>query len=329
MSDDAGETPLSIWSRPRRPGEAPRPVLGTMNFGRRTPAADAERIILRALERGVVHFDTANAYCDGESERILGRALGARRADVLVATKVGFGRVTGKPEGLARARVLSAFDESRKRLGVDVVDLYYLHVPDHETPIDETLDAIAELLDNKLVRAFAASNYASWQLLEMLVACDRRAMPRPVVSQVLYNLLIRQLDLEYARFARRYQVHSMVYNALGGGLLSGRHERGEPPAGSRFHKNALYQGRYWSDRMFDLVDAYREVADAEAMSLADLAYAWLAGSAVVDSILLGPATVEQLDQALDACARAVSPQGRRRIDEIHRAFVGTETSYAR
>jgi aryl-alcohol dehydrogenase-like predicted oxidoreductase len=315
----------------RRAGDQPiRIAVGTMNFGKRTPEAEALRIVDRALERGLRLFDTANAYVDGESERILGRALRGRRERALVATKVGWARIGGRAEGLGRDRVLAAFEESRHRLGVDVIDVYYLHVPDHETSLGETLGAISELLEAGRIRAWGTSNFASWQILEANGICDARGIPRGAISQQLYNLLIRQLDIEYFKFTRKHPIHTTVYNALAGGLLSGRFDRAAPaPAGSRFDGNALYLGRYWSDRFFDLVDAFRAVASDEGMTLAELAYAWLAGTPGVDSILVGAATVEQLDFAIDACARTVSAEARTRIDALYKAFQGTDATYAR
>src|SRR5512140_2528230 len=122
--------------------QPPRTAVGTMNCGKRTPAAESERIIAAALDRGLTFFDTANVYNDGESERILGRAVKARRDSVQIATKVGFGRIDGKPEGLSKARILAAIKGSLQRLGTDYVDVYYLHVPDHATPIEESLEAM-------------------------------------------------------------------------------------------------------------------------------------------------------------------------------------------
>lgn len=325
------QTPDSPWITPRREGET-RPVIavGTMNFGKRTPEAESVRIIKRAIERGLTFFDTANVYNEGESERILGRALKSRRGEIQIATKVGFNRIAGKPEGLAPERVLKALDDSLARLGTDYVDVYYLHTPDYVTPIEETLGAIEKLFEAKKIRAFSVSNFASWQILEVMSICDRRGIPRPVISQVLYNLLIRQLDLEYFKFTRRYPIHTTTYNALAGGMLSGKHEREAPIAkGSRFDNNVLYQRRYWSDRFFDLVDAFAGIARDEGMSLIDLSYAWLAGREGVDSILVGPASVEQLDAAIDGASKTVSAETRARIDDTHRAFTGTDATYAR
>ena len=180
----------------RKPGEPCALAVGCMNFGKRTAEPEAKAIIARALERGIVVFDTANAYNEGESERIVGRALGKDRERVAIATKVGFGRVGGAFEGLRPERVLHAVDESLERLGTSFVDVYYLHVPDYKTPIEETLSAMKDVLLSKKAHAWGVSNYASWQILEIMHIADRTGMPRPVVSQQMYNLFIRQLDVE-------------------------------------------------------------------------------------------------------------------------------------
>ncbi len=314
----------------RVPGAPVSIALGAMNFGKRTPAAEAERIVARALSRGVTFFDTANAYADGESERILGRALRGARDRVTVATKVGAGRVAGKTEGLSRETILRSVDESLGRLGMDYVDVFYLHVPDHAVPLETSLAAMADVIEAGKARALGVSNYAAWQILEMMALWHVGRGPRPVVSQVMYNLLVRQIEVEYAGFTRAHPIHTTVYNPLAGGLLSGKHARGAAAEkGSRFDKNKLYQGRYWSERFFDLVEAYAAVARDEGMSLVELSYAWLAGRASVDSILVGPASVEHLDAALDACQRTISPAGAERIDGIHRAYLGTDASYVR
>lgn len=312
---------------------APTLWLGAMNFGKRTPKAEALAICARALELGVTAVDTANAYVDGESERIVGEALKRAKDEVVVATKCGFGRVGGKPEGLAPERLRAAADESRKRLGRDVLDLYYLHVPDHETPIDATLDGVSELLQKGVIRAWGVSNYAAWQVLDMMHRADARGMPRPSIAQQLYNVLVRQLDVEWFGFARACGIATVVYNPLAGGLLSGRHARegaaARPPAGSRFDKNALYQRRYWTGSMFDRTEQLTEVAKKAGMPLLDLAYAWLAQARSVDAILLGPGTVAQLEDGVRATRRALPEGIAADIDALHRTWLGTDTYYVR
>jgi aryl-alcohol dehydrogenase-like predicted oxidoreductase len=301
-----------------------------MNFGKRTPEAESHRVLSRAVERGVTWLDTANVYNDGESERIVGRAIAKDRARWFVATKVGLARPGGKVEGLSPARVLRAIDESLERLGTDHVDLYYLHAPDPATPFGETLAAVADLLASGKVRAWGMSNYASWQVLEAMNLADARGVARPLAAQLLYNAMIRQLDVEWFKFAKAHPIHTTIYNPLAGGILAGKQARGaKAEKGSRFDGNAMYVRRYLSERMFDFRDAMAEIAKEEGLSLVDLAYAFCASREGVDSVLLGPASVEQLDAGLDGCARALPPTARRKLDDLHVAFQGTDATYAR
>ncbi len=327
--------------QPSRRGSAPRValVLGAMNFGKRTPEGEARCVIDRAQERGIVAIDTANVYGGGESERIVGRALRGRRDAFLISTKVGLARVGGEasglvqaggvPEGLSRARILAACDESLARLETDYVDLYYLHAPDSSTPLEESLGAIAELLGAGKIRSWGVSNYASWQILEMVGWCDSAGVARPLVAQQLYNLLVRQLDVEYFAFARKYGLDTAAYNPLAGGLLAGHHPAGSPVPGSRFDGNAMYVRRYFSERMQLAVEDYRGLADALGLSLIALAYGFLASRPGVDSIVIGPGTVEHLDAAVDACTTRLEDATLARLDELHRLHEGTDATYAR
>lgn len=305
-------------------------ALGTMNFGKRTPAPEAERITLRALERGITVFDTANVYNDGESESILGRALGKKRASCTVASKVGLARTRGKPEGLSRAAIAAAIDATLARLGTDHLDYYYLHAPDHATSIEESLDAMAALVAAGKVRAWGVSNYAAWQILDMQTIAAARALPPPAISQVIYNVLIRDIEIEYVPFTRRHAIHTTVYNPLAGGLLTGDHAKDADVAkGSRFDGNEFYRRRYWTGAMFERIAQLDAIAREEQLSLIELAYAWVAGRPGVDSILVGPATVAHLDAAIDACAKTLSATAVERIDALHREWRGTDTTYVR
>jgi aryl-alcohol dehydrogenase-like predicted oxidoreductase len=316
---------------PRKPhGQPPALALGAMNFGKRTPAAESERIVRRALERGIRVFDTANAYGAGESERICGRALGRDRDRVVLATKVGLNRVDGAVEGLAPEAMERALSASLDRLGATSVDVYYLHAPDHATPIERTLDGMQALVESGRVRAWGVSNYASWEILDLHALSDARGLVRPVVSQVLYNVLHRQLDIEYFAFTRRHPIHTTIYNPLAGGLLTGKHRFEDAPGkGSRFDANAVYQRRYWTRAMFDRIEQLAAVARSEGRSLVDLSYAWVASRSDVDSILVGPASVEQLDQAIDAIGKPLSSDALARIDELGHEWNGTDTAYVR
>ena len=308
----------------------PKVALGTMNFGKRTPEKEAREILDLAFERGVRLWDTANAYVGGESERIVGRAAKGRRESVQIATKVGFGVNAGKPEGLSRARILAAMDESLLRLDTDYVDVYYLHVPDHGTPLEESLGAMAVLLEKKKARAWGVSNFASWQILQMMYLADARGMPRPVLSQQLYNLVIRQLDVEYWKFQKSFPIHTTVYNPLAGGLLTGRHHKdGSTFGGSRFDKNKLYQGRYTNEVMFARVAELQEIARAAGLSLIELSYAWLAQKPEVGSILVGPGTRAHLTDARSAVEKVVPGATLAELDLAWVRWMGTEATYAR
>ncbi len=307
-----------------------RLTIGTMNFGGRTPEAEAKRIVDFASERGTAFFDTANVYGDGKSEEILGRALKGRRDQVGIATKVGLLRRGGKPEGLSAERIPEALDESLRRLGTDRVELYYLHAPDHSTPLAETLDGVQQVLESGKAKSWGVSNFAAWQILELDVLCEARKLPKPAVSQVLYNLLVRQLDLEYFAFARKHPIHTTVYNPLAGGLLARDPGPGAAiPAGSRFESNKLYRKRYWSDPLAELTRRFSEVAASAGVDLITLAYAWLAGRPGVDSILTGPGSLPHLQAAFSACEKTLPAPVFTTVDEVYRAFVGTDACYAR
>ena len=322
---------LAPWLERRSSPEQPLALtVGTMNFGARTPAPEAERVVARALERGLRFFDTANLYGNGEAERILGRALRGRRSEVGIASKVGLARVAGRPEGLSGRQVVRAVDEVLQRLGTDFLDVLYLHAPDARVPPEETLQALHGLWKAGKVRHWGVSNFAAWRILELNLLSDSLGLPRPAVSQVLYNLLVRQLEVEYLEFTARHPLHTTVYNPLAGGLLTGRYVPGAPaPQGSRLASNRLYQRRYFSERLLALAGELATVAREAGLSLLELAYAWLASRPGVDSLVLGPGSVEHLDAALEACARRLPEDVLRRVDDVHREYLGTDASYAR
>lgn len=296
-------------------------ALGTMNFGKRTPRAESLRIVDRAIDAGIGLVDTANVYVDGESERIVGE--GTRGKDVLVATKVGLWR----NEGLGRDTILRACTDSLRRLGRDHIDLYYLHAPDPKTPLVETLDALATLHRAGRFTHWGVSNFASWQILELQTLAPGFDLPPPAVAQQLYNVLIRQLDVEYFRFAAAHPIHTTVYNPLAGGLLAGAIQSGDVPRGSRFDRNPLYQRRYLRPAMFEAVATLQAIATREGRTLVDLAYAYVLGHPGVNSVLLGPATIDHLEAALH-----VPPIGddlRAAIANVYLDLVGTDARYAR
>ena len=309
-------------------------ALGCMNFGQRTPEDESRRIIDLALDAGIRVLDTANVYNDGESEHVVGRALArlpaARRAEVQIHTKVGFGQGDGQREGLGAQAVRRAIDASLERLGVERIDVYYLHVPDRATPIEETLEAMAELVHAGKIAAIGVSNYASWEILEMIAVCTRLGVAPPAISQLIYNVLIRQIEIEYVRFATRYKLHTTVYNPLAGGLLAKDYDPvADAPAGTRFATSSMYVGRYWTPIMHDAAATLRAAAAEHGRTSLELAYGWLRDRPGADSVLVGPATTKHLADATAAWERPLPPELIDRADGVWAAMVGTDARYAR
>jgi len=278
-----------------------RLVLGAMTFGSQVDQETATAMVNLSLDAGINHFDTANAYNAGESERMLGRALGSRRSEVIVATKV-FGTMGEGPDdkGLSAAAIIKQIDASLTRLGTDYVDLYYLHSPDYAVPVEESLGAMSDLVRQGKVRHVAASNYAAWQLCQMSALSAEHDWPSVRVSQVMYNLISRGLDDEYVAFAKTYGLSSIVYNPLAGGLLTGKHRPDSVPVeGSRFN-NPAYRDRYWTARQFSAVDQLRTVAEDAGISLIELSLRWLLARPPVEAVLVGASGLGQLETNIAA-----------------------------
>ncbi len=280
--------------------EVSRACLGTMTFGSQSDRSEAARIVDRCLDEGINFFDTANAYNQGKSEEILGSVLGTKRKDIVLASKV-WGAMGDPVEyaGLSRAAIRRALDDSLRRLNTDYLDIYYLHQPDHETPIEETLETMEELREAGKIRYLATSNYSAWQILEMHSICGQRGYAKPWISQPMYNLVARGIEQEYLAFTARVGVSNMVYNPLAGGLLTGKHSKDAAPLpGTRFDGNELYLGRYWHDSYFDAVAELEEIAHAGGITPIQLAFAWLLQRQQAHCIILGASRLDQLEQNL-------------------------------
>ena len=275
---------------------------GTMPFGSQADEAASRKMVDRCLDAGINFFDTANMYNQGRAETILGKALARRRQQVILATKVRC-NMENAPEqsGLSRVALHKALDASLKRLGTDYVDLYYLHWPDYDVPIAETLGTLDELVRAGKVRYPAVSNYAAWQICEILWVAEKNGLAAPHVSQPMYNLLARAIEEEYLPFCKHFGVAVIPYNPLAGGLLTGKHSRAQGPiAGTRFDKNQLYLGRYWHDDYFAAVEELRAIAGEAGKSLIELSLQWLLGQEIVNSVILGASRLEQLEENLKA-----------------------------
>jgi aryl-alcohol dehydrogenase-like predicted oxidoreductase len=279
-----------------------RVVLGTMTFGSQVEEADAAVMVERCRDAGVTMFDTSNNYNGGRSEEILGRAVRGFRDEVLISTKVGspVGQADQAVAGLTRPAVRKAVDDSLRRLGTDRIDVYYLHRPDWDTPVDETLEALDEIVRAGKVRHVAQSNFAAWQITELLYLARQHDWAEPVVSQPQYSLLSRRVEAEYAACSDHLGLFNVVYNPLAGGLLTGKHRLEDAPApGTRFDK-AIYRDRYWHPDLFAAVDRLKEVAADAGLSLIELSFRWLLGRPLTDAVLLGASSLEQLDANLAA-----------------------------
>ena len=287
--------------------------MGTMTFANQAPEGIAHAILDRALEAGVNFIDTADVYpvpasvaTAGRTEEVIGRWLKGKRHRVVLATKCA-ARVGPGPndEGSSRQHILDAIDASLRRLQTAYVDLYQIHWPDTETPLEETLRALDDLVRWGKVRYIGCSNFEAWRLCKALWTSDRLHLNRFESVQPPYSLLSRGIERELLPLCAEEGVGVMTYSPLAGGLLSGKYSREQPPPeGTRFALEAptgpLYRGRYWHERLFDAVDQVKELAQARGVSPVQLSISWLLQRPTVTAVILGATRLEHLDEALKA-----------------------------
>jgi aryl-alcohol dehydrogenase-like predicted oxidoreductase len=281
---------------------------GTMTFGGKgfwkaigqQPQDAADDLVARVLDAGINFIDTANVYSEGESEMILGKALGKRRKDVVLATKV-LGRMGSGPNdtGLSRRHIMQSVEESLTRLDTDYIDLYQIHGFDPLTPLEETLRALDDLVRSGKVRYIGCSNLAAWQLMKALWVSDKFNLHRFESLQAYYTIAGRDLEREMVPVLEDQNLGLMVWSPLAGGLLSGKYDRdGGGPGGARrvdFDFPPVNK-----DRAFDTVDVMREIAQDKQASVAQVALSWLLHQEVVTSVIIGAKTPEQLTENLAA-----------------------------
>jgi aryl-alcohol dehydrogenase-like predicted oxidoreductase len=288
---------------------------GSMTFGGKTgiwekigntEQQEADRLVGVALDAGINFFDTANVYSDGDSERILGRALGARRQDIVLASKVR-GRAGPGPNevGLSRAHIMASVDASLRRLGTDWLDLYQIHGYDALTPLDETLRALDDLVRVGKVRYVGCSNLAAWQIAKANGLAAAHDWDRFESLQAYYTIASRDLEREIVPVLVDQQMALMVWSPLAGGFLSGKYSREQDgPAGSRRTKFDF--PLLDRERAFDCIDAMRAIGVAHGVSVARVALAWLRAQRHVTTIIIGAKTEAQLRDNLDATALTLS-----------------------
>ncbi len=283
----------------RRLGESGLEVsalcLGTMMFGVRTEAADAQRIIDTAFDQGVNFIDTADAYGKGAAERIVGAAIKAQRRRWIVATKV-FNPMTERPHdgGLSRRWIMQACADSLERLSTDWIDVYYLHRDDPDTPLEETIGTMGDLIRSGKVRYFGVSNFRGWRVAEVVAECEAQGVPYPVVCQPHYNLLDRMPEIELLPACDFYGIGVAPYSPIARGVLSGKYRGGALPDDSRAgRKDKRMLETDFRPESLAVADKLEAHATKTGRTLLQFALAWLWANRIVSSIIAGPRTLAQ------------------------------------
>ncbi len=308
-----------------------RLCLGTMTFGLQCDEKTSFAILDAAAEQGITFLDTADAYPLGDklenmgrTEEILGKWLKGKRERFVLATKCS-GKVGPAPwdQGTSRKHVMHAIDASLKRLGTDYVDLYQVHHFDATTPVDETVEAFDAVVKAGKARYVGVSNYHAYRVARSLGRSEARGLAKLVSVQPRYNLLFRQIERELLPFCEEEDLAVIPYNPLAGGLLTGKHKRGAPPAGTRFTLGAAaktYTERYWREREFDTVDAFVALAKEAGMEAATLAVAWVLANPAVTAPLVGASRPEQLKASVAAVDRKLDPALKAKLDELSHEY---------
>ncbi|MDW7656541.1 MAG: aldo/keto reductase [Bacillota bacterium] len=305
--------------------------LGTMTFGGQTSEADSLAIMDYAFEQGVNFFDTANVYNQGGSETIVGKGLKGRRDRIVLATKVrGKMGSDRNSEGLSRRNIVAAVDASLKRLSTDYIDIYYLHAPDYATAIEETLETMSDLVRSGKIRYVGVSNFAAWQIADILAACDKHSYVAPVITQNVYNLLTRSIETELIPCILKHQIGLAIYNPIAGGLLTGKHRPGTPADNTRFANNKTYLDRYWTEENFSAVQELEAIADGCGLSLLQLAMKWCAAQKGMTSIISGVSRLSQIEQNIASLADDVlTDEALQRCDAVWHQLTGSRFQYNR
>ncbi|MBI4786139.1 MAG: aldo/keto reductase [Chloroflexi bacterium] len=292
--------------------------LGCMTFGREIDEQASLPIIQRALDAGINFFDTANVYGHGASEEIVGRALKEVRGRVVLASKV-YGQMGDAPNdrGASRYHILNSVEDSLRRLQTDHLDLYQIHRFDPDTPLDETLRALDDLVRSGKVRYIGCSNFDAWQVMKALWIGDREHLVRFVSIQPRYNLVFREPEIDLLPMALSEGLAVIPYSPLAGGFLTGKYKPDEPiPPDTRLATAQWYQGIYVKDKNFRAVAAVAEYARQRGIPKEQLALAWVMSHPAVTAPIVGARTLAQLDTALAAHALKMTREERAEMSRI-------------
>jgi aryl-alcohol dehydrogenase-like predicted oxidoreductase len=299
--------------------------LGTMIFGedspRSTPPKAARQIIDRYLEAGGNFIDTANVYADGRSEEIVGKALKGRRDQVILATKVRHSRGEGANDiGLSRRHITQEVENSLRRLGTDYIDLYYAHMWDPITPIEETMRAFDDLISAGKVRYLGASNFKAWQLMKALAVSDAFGYARFVAAQYQHSLAVRDIEREFIDLFLSEGLGSVPWGPLGGGFLTGKYHAGDRPREGRLATTPDRDEEAWkrrdTEQNWAILETLESIAGARDKSVSQTALNWLLGRPEVSSVIAGVRTLEQLEDNLGAAGWQLTIEERAALDEV-------------
>ncbi|MGD9867996.1 MAG: aldo/keto reductase [Hyphomicrobiales bacterium] len=293
--------------------------LGTMMFGGQTGARDANRIIAHAFDNGINFIDTADVYAGGASEKIVGKAIRKNRDKWVLATKVGLDRNSMPDEGgLSRHRVMSEVDNSLKRLGTDVIDIYYVHRHDPRTAFDEVVRTFGDLIAAGKIRYWALSNVRAWHIAHYAGLCREMNVPRPAALQPYYNLLNRSPEVELIPAAYHFGIGVVPYSPIARGLLTGKYAAGaKPPAGSRAaRKDPRFMSTEWRPESLAIVEKLTAHVEKRGQSLVHFAVAWLLNSKAISSVIAGPRTFGQWQAYLGADAYPWGPEDEALVDSL-------------
>jgi aryl-alcohol dehydrogenase (NADP+) len=293
--------------------------LGTMMFGGRTDEATSSRIIARAQDAGLNFIDTADAYNAGRSEEIVGRAIRGGRDHWVLATKMANPMGEGpNRRGLSRRWMFQATDASLRRLGLDWIDITYLHREDHDTPLEETVTAVADMIRAGKARYFGLSNYRSWRVAHVCHLCDQLGIDRPVVSQPYYNALNRMPEVEHLPACGNIGLGVVPYSPLARGVLTGKYAvGGTPPEGTRAgSQDSRMMQTEWRPESLEIAQAIKEHAHARGISPGQFAIAWLLNNRFVTAPIAGPRTEEQFEDYLGALDYAFTAEDEALVDRL-------------
>jgi len=293
--------------------------LGAMMFGGPAGEADSQRMIAAARDAGINFIDTADVYNGGKSEEVVGRAIRKERDRWVVATKLnGIMGEGPNQRGSSRKWIFEAARKSLVRLGTDYIDIYYLHREDLETPLEESVHALADLVRAGMIRYFALSNHKAWRIAEICNICDRIGIDRPVATQPLYNALNRMAEVEQFPAAAYYGLGVVPYSPLARGVLSGKYAPGvTPPVDSRAARNdqRLMQTE-WRPESLAIAQKLKTRAEALGMTASQFAVAWVLENRLVTSVICGPRTEAQLADYLGALGRKLPADCEALVDSL-------------